>query len=463
MRIKRLLFLSMLLYGLDLNSQTFPGYLVKDLPGDSLLSLAPSIIYPVSEYVGRTPTKPHFTPLVDLLGGGAKSFVFKARGGINVNYSSKKLGLRAGFLTGYSPFDSLYHQNDWLIKKSRFSIDPMVRFSYQPNAYLNVQLGWDRNFYGEGLRSLFLSDYGRSSPFLATKFSGGPLRYQVMALLLKTSSFQYKFNFSHFIDWKITKNIHVQFFESVVFNAHDTVSNRPFEVSYLNPLAFIRPQEYAVGSGDNVLMGLGGTLKIGKGLLYTQFILDEFLLSAIKSNNHYWGNKYGLQLGYKLPSKMGKWKLFSRLEVNAVRPYTYSHIGDQLSYSHGSMALSHPLGSNFLEGLFETKGEYKSMFMHATIVIGQKGVDTSGVNYGNNILLPYTTRPQDFNVNFFQGVSTRFVHAQVQVGYRFKRYESLAIFGEILLCATKNSIGSSLRLSPLVGIRSFLWNDYRNY
>jgi hypothetical protein len=248
-----------------------------------------------------------------------------------------------------------------------------------------------------------------------------------------------------------------------VFNSHDTLSNRPFEVSYLNPLAFIRPKEYAIGSGDNVIMGIGGTVKIGKGLLYSQFVLDEFLLSALKNNSRYWGNKYGFQLGYKIATNKGKWKMFYRLETNGVRPYTYSHIGDQLSYSHGSMALAHPMGSNFLEGLLESKGTYKSVFYNATVIVGQKGVDSSFINYGNNILLPYTTRPQDYNVYFFQGVSTRFIHVQLQLGYQFKRFENLGIFAEILLRASKNSLGSSFTLSPLIGIRTFLWNDYRNY
>jgi len=463
MHIKNLFFIAILFASYGFNAQTHIGYLVKDLPGDTLLASTPAIIYPVTGPLQQITTKSGLVPLVDVVGGGTSAFVYKGRGGINFYRSSKKRCLRAGFLAGFSPFDSLYHQNDWLVKKSRFSIDPMVRFSYQPNTYLNVQMGWDRNFYGEGLRSLFLSDYGRSCPFVSTKFSAGPLRYQAMALLLKTTSFQYKFNFSHFLDWKITKSIHFQFFESVVFNSHDTLSNRPFEVSYLNPLAFIRPKEYAIGSGDNVIMGIGGTVKIGKGLMYSQFVLDEFLLSALKNNSRYWGNKYGFQLGYKIATNKGKWKMFYRIETNGVRPYTYSHIGDQLSYSHGSMALAHPMGSNFQEGLLESKGTYKSVFYNATVIVGQKGVDSTFINYGNNILLPYTTRPQDYNVYFFQGVSTRFVHVQLQLGYQFKRFENLEIFAEILLRASKNSLGSSFTMSPLIGIRTFLWNDYRNY
>ena len=39
------------------------------------------------------------------------------------------------------------------------------RVSYTPNEIFNFQAGIDRNFIGDGCRSLFLSDYGRPYPF----------------------------------------------------------------------------------------------------------------------------------------------------------------------------------------------------------------------------------------------------------------------------------------------------------
>ena len=40
-----------------------------------------------------------------------------------------------------------------------------ARFCYKPNEVFSFHAGLDNNFIGEGSRSLFLSDYGRPSPF----------------------------------------------------------------------------------------------------------------------------------------------------------------------------------------------------------------------------------------------------------------------------------------------------------
>ena len=56
-----------------------------------------------------------------------------------------------------------------------------------------------------------------------------------------------------------------------------------------------------MGSADNSLLGAGLKLTFNKHLIaYSNFILDEFLLSELRNSTGWWGNKYGLQFGLKL-------------------------------------------------------------------------------------------------------------------------------------------------------------------
>src|SRR5690606_18813116 len=114
----------------------------------------------------------------------------------------------------------------------------------------------------------------------------------------------------------------------------------------------------------NVLMGLNLKARIAKKhILYSQMIIDEFLVSEIRADikqlmspdediqSHWWANKYALQLGLHSFDLFGLKGLESRLEYNFVRPYMYAHSSPDQSYSHKNLPLAHPLGANFQEAL----------------------------------------------------------------------------------------------------------------
>ena len=66
-----------------------------------------------------------------------------------------------------------------------------------------------------------------------------------------------------------------------------------------------------------------------KWTIYTQFLLDEFLLDEIRAGNGWWANKYSWQLGVKVNNP----KSFYRLEFNLARPFTYSHGSEKQNYA----------------------------------------------------------------------------------------------------------------------------------
>src|SRR5690554_7777036 len=57
----------------------------------------------------------------------------------------------------------------------------------------------------------------------------------------QNAQFTRKFASTHFFNYKVTKNLQIGVFESVVFAPKDTLLNRGYEVAYLNPFLFYRP------------------------------------------------------------------------------------------------------------------------------------------------------------------------------------------------------------------------------
>jgi hypothetical protein len=235
----------------------------------------------------------------------------------------------------------------------------------------------------------------------------------------------------------------------------------------LNPFVFYRPQEYAVGSSDNVLLGGGFTLKYKKHRMYTQFILDDFLLSEIRKKSGWWANKIGGQIGIKGWLGKGANKFFYRVECNAVRPYTYSHLSPLLNYGNSNSTLSHPLGANFAEILGELKWQKNKCLGKLVASYGLAGGDKDNYSYGSQIYEAYTLRPYDFGTFIGQGSKQHFFRLNIQFNYQIMEKGAINGFVEFALRYDLKNQGNSYLYSiqylPLIGLRSQLWNDYRNY
>ena len=117
-----------------------------------------------------------------------------------------------------------------------------------------------------------------------------------------------------------------------------------------------------LGSSDNSLMGLNLSANAGSNhMLYGQIMLDEFLLSQVRTTitHHWlrrqttewgwWANKQAIQIGYRWFDAFFAKNLNWRIEYNYVPPYTYSHTGGLLNYGHENQPLAHVLGANFHE------------------------------------------------------------------------------------------------------------------
>jgi hypothetical protein len=265
---------------------------------------------------------------------------------------------------------------------------------YKPSSYISIAFGHDRNFYGYGYRSLFLGDNG--APYVQLKINVyiWKLHYQ---MLFTEFTNQYirgadrllpkKYGAFHLLSFKPNPRLEVGVYEGVVFNR-----NNGYELNYLNPLIYYHSVEHNLGSPDNAMMGFQAKWQPSSHLqFYTQFLLDDIQVGQFLKSSGWWGNKYGGQFGFKVIDIANIQTLDIQAEVNAVRPYTYSHYSaDSLAavanFTNYNQPLAHPFGANFIEFFWKTT--YRPMpklKLELKYDYSVRGMDNNGVFNGQNI------------------------------------------------------------------------------
>ncbi len=342
-------------------------------------------------------------------------------------------------------------------------------FSYNPNKYFVFSTGVSKHFFGDGYRSLFLSDYAPTYPFLKMESTFWKVKY--VNLLSAHKDFNHplisknKFSSSHILSWNILKWLNLSVFESVVWQAKDTLSNRGFDVNYLNPFVFFRPVEYSIGSADNSF--LGGSLKftINKShVFYGQLLFDEFLLSEWRNNNNWWGNKFAFQVGYR-GFDLFKIKGFHFLsEYNFIRPYTYSHLTSLQNYGHLNHSLAHPLESNVIEFLSRIGYQKKNFDILIQYNFQEFGLDFQNNNFGGNIFSGYDSRDADYGQQITQGRKVNQHLFNTRVSYMLMPLTNTKFFLEYSYKHSTIGFNSSINSSLIsFGLSSNLWDTYNDY
>ncbi len=282
--------------------------------------------------------------------------------------------------------------------------------------HIQVQFGQDKNFIGDGYRSLVLSDAGKDYLFLKVKTRVWKFEYQNLFAEMadyreeniRDSPIRKKYLAFHRLGLNIGKQANIGLFESVVFGPVDSTGRTGFDLYYLNPIIFYRAVEFNLGSLDNVMIGMDWKWNfLGTGQFYGQFLLDEFNFSKFREGDGWWANKFGLQAGLKYIDAFALSNLDLQAEFNTVRPYTYGHFNPVSSYSHFAQPLAHPLGANFREGVgvirYQPLGRLE---LQARIIAATYGSDTGGSNWGGNIFLDNDSFEQEFGNQIGQGVRT---------------------------------------------------------
>jgi len=290
--------------------------------------------------------------------------------------------------------------------------------------YLDFQFGYDKNFIGNGYRSLFLSDYSAPYLFLKINTRVWKLNYEILYCelinqhLLGDYQYPKKYATMHHLSINATKWLNLGMYDNIVFSRADH-----FEFSYLNPVIFLIAAQQENGSPDKATVGLDFKANIGHVTqLYGQLLINEFVLHEILHySNGWWGNKQGFQFGVKYIDAFNFKNLDLQFELNLMRPFTYSHNDSVSNYSNYNQPLAHPLGANFDEYLAIIR--YQPVYkwnVEAKIIYYRQGLDSAGQNFGSNIFLNYETRPRDYGFKIGSGIPGTCVNLSGAVSFEVK-------------------------------------------
>lgn len=319
-----------------------------------------------------------------------------------------------------------------------------ANLAFTPSQFFNLNLGYGRNFLGDGYRSLLLSDGASPYPYFKVNTTFWKIKYTNIYTWLKDvrpevtedRTYATKYVASHYLSLNVTNRWNLGLFESVVWTDQN---NRGFDMSFVNPIIFYRAVEFSSSSrSGNALLGLTSKYKWNNQInFYGQFLLDEFSLNDVKAGDKSWKNKFGYQLGAKYYHAFNVKNLLLQLEYNHVRPYVYAHSEAITNYGHNNQSLGHNWGGNFKEVVAIAryfKGRY---FADAKITFGQRGLDFNttedSFNYGGNIYLDYDIdRPFDTGVTIGQGNKTSIFIADLQAGYLINPSTNMKLFGSLI-------------------------------
>lgn len=355
-----------------------------------------------------------------------------------------------------------------------------ANLTFAPSKFIDLQLGYGRNFIGDGYRSLLESDGASPYPYFKINTNFWKIKYTNTYMWFKDvrpevtleRTYAKKFMANHYLSWNVSNRLNLGFFESVIWT--DT-NNRGFDMSFVNPIIFYRSVEFASSARTgNALLGLTYKYKWNNQInLYGQFILDEFSLGDIKDKDNSWKNKFGYQLGIKYFNAFQVENLLLQLEYNHVRPYVYSHSDPITNYGHNNQSLGHQWGGNFKEFIAIARYHKGRYFADAKMTFGTRGLDfdttTNTFNYGGNIYKDYDlNRPFDVGVKTGQGNKTAVFIADVQGGYLVNPATNLKFFGSFIyrnFDPTMNTASTFLEKTTwfTVGIRSDVFNWYFDY
>lgn len=295
--------------------------------------------------------------------------------------------------------------------------------SWNVAKFIDMQFGYDKNFIGNGFRSVYLSDFSNNALYLKFNTRIGKFNYQNLFMELipqfakKNELLARKYFRMNHLSLNVTKWLNIGIFDAVMFGRKDR-----FDFMYLNPVLFLRASEQQVGSPDNALLGVDFKANIAKRIqVYGNLNMDEFKLSELKNNTGWWANKYGYQLGFKYIDVLGIKNTDIQLETNRIRPFTYSHFDSIANYTNYNLPLAHPLGANLQEYVAIIRSQpFKKLYLDLKTIYYFQGADSAGRNFGSNPFLNYNTRPREYGFNVGSGEKVTCFYTALNVAYEIK-------------------------------------------
>ncbi len=355
-----------------------------------------------------------------------------------------------------------------------------ANITFTPGKLMNFQLGYSRNFIGDGYRSIFEGDGASPYPYFKINTTFWKIKYTNTYMWLKDvrpeataeKTYATKYMANHYLSWNASKRLNIGFFESVIWT---NTNNRGFDVNFVNPIIFYRSVEFSSSSkSGNAALGLTAKYKWSDSInFYSQFFIDEFAVGDMFGGEKSWRNKIGYQLGAKYYNAFGVPNLCLQGEYNMVRPYVYSHSEVITNYGHNNQSMGHNWGSNFNELVAIARYNKGRLFADAKVNFGVRGFDfdtaTDAKNYGSNIYKDYDEdRVAEKGVAVGNGNKTNIFIADMNVGYLVNPNANLKLFANFMYRSLSPKVDTATVFKEnttwfSVGLRSDVFNWYFDY
>lgn len=374
-----------------------------------------------------------------------------------------------GFIPGQS-YDRNYlgitpGTNDWSYVTSIIS--------YSPIKQLNIVLGEDKTFIGDGYRSILLSDFAANYPLLRLTANLGKFQYMIMWAYMedRTSAVKFdsfgnnrrKWGAFHYLDWNVSKRVSLGFFNALIASEADNSGHlHGFDANYINPLFYSNALNPTPSQPDNVLVGFNGKYKIfDKTAIYGQLLLDEFKAGNFLSKSTT-ENTNGVQLGIR-GADLFKVTNFNYLfEFNTVKPYTYASAQPITSYTDYNESLADPLGANFREFIGILNYSYGRFDFMGQLNYARFGLDpNNSSNFGMNVNKPFVNNGSPTSVG--QGLRTNLYYAAGTVSLLINPKTNLRFELGGVVRDESNSSGSQKTVWLTFGLRSSFRQIYQDF
>ena len=341
----------------------------------------------------------------------------------------------------------------------------------RPWKNLYVEAGFGKRFFGDGYRSLLLSDFSHVYPYAGYRWYGKRfflaastqsliqhepvIRWDKRRFPAKTSVF-------HFAGAQLGR-FQITLMEANMYDNPDTAGNFHWQAVLFNPAPLLN----SLAGGGNTLWGLNVKFTASPVVeMYAQLAVndypvnDPFHINSVK-------NKTGFQAGVKWLKAFALDDFFLQAEYNQVRPYTYCAGTPSLTFTHYNEPLAHPLGANFREGLVIATWRRKFLLLEGQASYAVQGRNEGNVDQGSNPLLRNGILPEKVALtgesHLLQGIKTEVVNAFAGISWIINPVNTLHLSVEYYYrmesaAGNKNTTGFFM-----IGLRTNRINHYYDF
>ncbi|MHB9027126.1 MAG: capsule assembly Wzi family protein, partial [Candidatus Latescibacterota bacterium] len=214
---------------------------------------------------------------------------------------------------------------------------------------------------------------------------------------------------AHRLEFDLTDRLNLGFYETVIYGGR-------WDLSYLNPLMFLRGAEHANGDHDNAALGADFRLFVHRShSIYGELFIDD--ITTTKLGTDWYGNKLAWKLGTFFVEPLGLGDTDFRMEYTRIQPWVYGHRYPINVYDHYGSTLGHPAGPNSDELYTEIRKRFSRRFNVSVYGIRSRhGANPPGRNVGGDIKLGFRNGDST-RAKFLDGILEKRTAAGFDVSY----------------------------------------------